>query len=125
MPENILCSPGGIPHPTAPSMSLLSVPPLGGKSFPVCRKRTKCLLQKTRTSNWFLSDFDEKFSGKQGTIMKCLGPGVVFAVFQGLVSSQALRNVSKNTHHGKSGTPQIRTIIATFSNVKLVYSYMK
>lgn len=106
-------------------MSLLSVPPLDGQSFPVCRKRAQCLLQTTRNSSWFLSALEEKFSGKQWPIMKCLGPGVVFTVFEGLVSTQALRDVSKNRHHGESGMPQIRTIKVTFSNVKLVYSYVK
>lgn len=101
MTENILCSLGGMPHPTAPNMSLLSVPPVGVESFSVCRKRAQCLLQTTRTSSWFLSDLKEKFSGKQWPIMKCLGPGVVFTVFEGLVSSQALRDVTKTPTMGK------------------------
>lgn len=57
--------------------------------------------------------------------MKCLGPGVVFTVFEGLVSTQVLRDVSKNTQRGGSGMPQIGTIKVTFSNVKLAYSYIK
>lgn len=57
--------------------------------------------------------------------MKCLGPGLVFTVFEGLVSTQALRDLSKNNHYGESGMPQIRTIKVTFLNVKLVYSYLK
>ncbi len=76
-------------------MSLLSMPPLGGESFPLSRKRAQCLLQTTRNSSCFHSDLDEKFSGKQLPIMKCLGLGLVCAVFEGLVSSQALRDVSK------------------------------
>lgn len=60
----------------APNMSLLSVRPLGGESFPVCRKRAQCLLQTTRTSSLFLSDLEKKFSGKQWPILKCLRPGV-------------------------------------------------
>ena len=82
-------------------MSLSSEPPLGGESFPACRKRAQCLLQTTRTSSCFLSDREEKSSGKQGPIIKCLGPGVVFTVFESLVSPQALRDVRKNTHYGK------------------------
>lgn len=31
----------------------------------------------------------------------------------------------KNTHHGESGMPQIGTIKVTFSNVNLVFSYIK
>lgn len=76
-------------------------------------------------NSWCLSDFEEKFSGKQWPIMKCLGPGMVFRLFEGLVSTQALSDISRNTHHGESGMPQIRTIKVTFSNVKLVYSYIK
>lgn len=34
-----------------------------------------------------------EFSGKQRPIMKCLGPAVVFTVIEGLVSTQASRDV--------------------------------
>lgn len=107
MTENILCSLGGMPHLTASSVS-----PLGEESFSVCRKRAQCLLL-------FLS---EKFNGKQRPIMKCLGSGAVFTVSESLVLTQALRCVSKNTHHGM---PQIRSIKAIFSNVNLVFSFIK
>lgn len=64
-----------------------------------------------KTSCFIHSDLEEKyeFSGKQWPIMECLGPGIVFTVFEGLVSTQVWKDISKNNHHGESGMPQMRS----------------
>lgn len=119
MAEKILCSLGGMLHPTV-SFACSST------SWRVCIIKAQCLLQTTRTSRWFLSDLKEnyEFSGKLWPITKCLGSTIVFIVFKFLVLGQASRYVSKNTHYG-SGMPQISSIKVPISTLNLVYSFIK
>ena len=56
-------------------------------------------------------------------IVKCLGPGRVFTVKFGFNSSAERRH--QTTPWGESGTPQIISIKVMFSNVNLIYSYIK